>query len=1359
MSVEEPDKVDSYLEKPTYITETEADHGFKYQREWFLYFCLVLADCKEKTWNAGYEVSAAFPFDDIVIEFEMNRERHIYAMQVKHDKYSRQIVTNNHLLDPTSKKDSKAKEDSKGNDYKNIQTNFNINKYYKNFSLDFSSKNSNDVSRKFIILANHDYQENPCDNSTSDDSFTCPPTTIGSLERSTEEPHDVIKKLFQKLEDTRVYNNMDEQNEKPGKTNFYILKFKQITLNNGEEIKDLDFLENFRYIFKLPRLDELRDINNVIMEEQYQFRTKNFTKVRSNLFHHIREQERIEEMVQKDENGQLITKNVKIRCRNKVTMDEFDNIIYKSVLQVDLPCWSVDFLDRFPEWLNFEQDSLNKIAKDTKVYFCHGSARLMAFMVYKAHKATLKNHDKVYCICYSKFRKIYQNLHRKALEEFDRKVICFVDEFDHKEDFTAYENAIFVIKDGEQNPKKVQCSIEDLTKEAQKEFRHEKICFQGNPISLEEISCDSKIRTEILQMRFDGEVNLFSALPTSVYNDKNMSEKPQVFIDRSFTLRGGKDNMKYKEGHVYNPNKNIIIMGLAGVGKSTTMLNVAQKIKEQNPQIFVQFIELKKHSSDLSHLKEMTGKEIDIWDFFVEKFITYSTTDKSAVTVERLIISDYLKPLRPKFVVFLDGLDEVYSEYKEQIKQLIMEFKKKKIQIFISSQPHLQNDVDDLQFDVTYNLEPYDDNMQRQFLRDYWTENLQLMLNTKKVQQGEIVAKTIPIYTKKFLKMCYRSKLTDSIPSIPLLLNVIADIYLNDCMEFCRKENVRWSDRILHVDVLKIYEEIFEKLWNRYYIKTGEDQSNVLTIASKSRRIKEFREDYMVIASQNLLKSLWNGAPSPQFKVTEIELFENGFVTKNQEGDFIFIYSKFEEFFAAHWLMRKIFPENMMINLEILQYLFQKNQENSSTKSLHRGVKSFICRLMLKEISSEDFEKRLAYEKVSKILLEFLPNAWFDREMQLLEVTFWMAEKFCSPEDVENIFKGKRFFETVPFISALHLEKAIALHDQYFTKDETTKILKDREENIFKKCIMKDSNFELFKKLFEVVTGRQIYSSDGYKKKTHEYFRNYLLIKKIPNWKFVQEMFSWFFENTQKTEDAVCNEVMELLNKLEDDFKKNRFYIGHILASYYEFTNNPETFLNRVCNKIKDEKNYYRFLYAVNSITRDDFMEKVMSELLQINCDLICADGKSVIFHAFQTNNAYLLDKVLEFLPNDQIREQIAEDQGICLLKQLTRKNFLIECFVKHMINKFGDSCIPDLYRPVSKDYTSMENINFLNFIYERKIFLKILVKDNFLHFLGKFVEKLWTECIKWKLNLLHEVAKYANHPEIIDAILLNNNQ
>ncbi|GAB0095743.1 hypothetical protein DMENIID0001_111630 [Sergentomyia squamirostris] len=1327
--------VDSFLKEPTCITITQAEHGFDYQKEWFLYFCLVLAECGANEWNAGFEVTAASPFDDIVIEFEMNGKRYSYSMQVKHDKYSRQIVTTNHLLDPTSKKDSKDK----------IQINFNINKYYTEFS---SKEYSKDLLRKFMILANHEYQENPCDNSTSDGSCssTCSPPPSGSLERSTAETDEVFKKLFQKFADKSVCSLV--------KKKFDVLKFKRIKLNNGKEINKTDFLENFEYIFKLPHLDGIKDINNVIMEDQYQFQTKNFAMVRENLFYHIREQERPGQEVQLDENGLEITKDVTIVYRNIVTVNEFDSIIYKSVLEVDLPCWSADFLDRFPEWLNFEQDSLDKIAKvakDTKLYFCHGSARLMAYMVYKA---TLKNHDKVYCICYSKFRKIYHNLHRKALEKFDRKVICFVDEFDPNEDLTAYENAIFVTKcpENSKNALKTQCSIKDLTKEAQEQFLHEKICFQGNPISLEEISCDSEIQTEILQMRFEKEINLFSPLPMSVYNDRNMSEKPKVFIDRYFT-KSGENKIKYKEEHVYNPGENTIIMGLAGVGKSTTMLNVAQKIKNQNPKLFVQFVDLKRHCC---HLKEMKEKVIDMWNFFVENFIMYSSTDVNSVAVERLIINGYLKTLLPKIVVFLDGLDEVSPEYTEQIKQMVMELKKKKIQILISSQPHLQNEVDGLEFDVTFNLEPYDVKMQRQFLRDYWAENLKLKLNTNEVQQGELDVKTISTYTKKFLKMCYRSKLTDSISSIPLLLNVIADLYLNDCVEFCKKVNAKWPDRILHVDVLKIYEEIFEKLWNRYYIKTGEDQSNALTIASKSRRIEEVREDYMMIASQNLLKFLWNGKPSRQLGVEEIELIERGFVTKNQKGYFIFIYSTFEEFFAACWLMREIFPKDGTINLEKLQYLFQK----SSKIKLHRGVKSFTCRLMLKKINSEDFEKRLTKgedelrEEVSKILLEFLPNAWFDREMELLEVTFKLAEKFCSEEDVKKIFKGKGFFEKVPFISAQHLEKAIALHDQYFNEEESTEILTNREKDIFEKCIMKDSNFDLFEKLFEVVTSRRIYPSDEYKEKTHEYFRDYLLKKKIPNWKFVQEMFSWFFENTQKTEDEIFTEVMELLNKPEDDFKKNRYYIGHILVSYYEFRKNSQDFLKTVCNEIKKEKNYYRFLYAVNSISRDDFMEKVMAELQQINSDLICADGNSIIFHAFQTNNSYLLDKVLEFLPNDQIRKQIAEEncQGISLLKQWTKENYLIECFVKHMINKFGEGCIPDLHRPVGKDNhnTAMEdNINFLNMIYERQI----LLKDNFL---GKFVETLWKGCIEWKLNLLHAVAKYANHPEIIDAILVN---
>ncbi|XP_055691618.1 uncharacterized protein LOC129794786 [Lutzomyia longipalpis] len=812
-------------------------------------------------------------------------------------------------------------------------------------------------------------------------------------------------------------------------------------------------------------------------------------------------------------------------------------------------------------------------------------------------------------------------------------------------------------------------------------------------------------------------------------------ELSKYYVQREFSRIFDKANYnRIQEDNVFEIGKNTIIVGVGGIGKTLTMKKLAEDVKKNYPKFSVNCINLVLMSSIFKSFKDkkltskhnpaQDGENIDVWNFVVDNLLDLGETEEER-RLQKSLLEAHVKEEQPKIVLFLDGFDKISPLYTNQVVQIINGLKEMKVQMFVSSQLQLQEILQNLEFELNYKIEPFSERMQREFLREYWKDYLCKKVSNNEIREADIDRLHVNLYTKKFFKMCQKSVLTDTILSVPLMLNILADIYAEECVKFCIKSG-REVKEFLEIDILNVYEKIFKDNCKKYSKKIFINVDDPVIVQAEERNIEKWRQIYMAIAAKKLLKLLYSEENLTDTEGTEI--YERGFITGQTVGEYSFIYDTMEEFFAADWFTRKIFPNNGSINVDLFEYLLKKNAPQKEAKSKNKkddgqkenkldvpkGVRSFAYRFILKRLKEfrESGNETIPEEdkkRISAFIIEFFHQAWYNQESFQLAAIFDMAKMFCSKEQIQDVLKVKKLLETVPFTSSAQLELSVQIHDYYFDPEATNEVLGQRDLNKIMELTLKNTNYPLFESLYAAMKDRGIYSEDDFVTKTFDLFEKFLLKQDLKDRLFAKDLFWWFFEHCQMKQE----EVLRKLNKVfEESIKNNkpkfpeRHLAGYLLTSFWDLKIREETedrnnkegaekeFVEGLFKNLKESKNFYRFLYAINCTTREDLLQKSVEAMREYGLDFTCYDGKSVLFHAFSDNNTFLLQNLLKLLHKSEIEAQISANVcgGTSLTQQCTKGNYLCEVILQELVNKFGSDVVGLFFTAKVKETKEVED-------------------------------------------------------------------
>ncbi|KRT86609.1 Ankyrin repeat-containing protein [Oryctes borbonicus] len=260
--------------------------------------------------------------------------------------------------------------------------------------------------------------------------------------------------------------------------------------------------------------------------------------------------------------------------------------------------------------------------------------------------------------------------------------------------------------------------------------------------------------------------------------------------------------------------KIMIISGMAGVGKTTVFTYLSKEITQNFPTHWVVFVNLNLYNKELE--KQCTRK-MKTLQFLVEELMKLNSPLEKIV-FEHLLISG-------RVILMLDGFDEVCPRYKAILIDLLLDLSTTQIeQIWISTRPHLQFDLESRLNQLSYGLESFSEPEQIDFLIKFWGQTLNLPTEPDKLR--------IKLYAEALLDKLMQSIKDDTkiFAGIPLQIRMLAEAFSHELSDFYFTTSSTLPELPEKLDLLTVYEKF---LHNKYRIYTAEKNKPLNTVATK----------------------------------------------------------------------------------------------------------------------------------------------------------------------------------------------------------------------------------------------------------------------------------------------------------------------------------------------------------------------------------------------------------------------------------------------------------------------------------------------------------------------------------------------
>jgi hypothetical protein len=244
---------------------------------------------------------------------------------------------------------------------------------------------------------------------------------------------------------------------------------------------------------------------------------------------------------------------------------------------------------------------------------------------------------------------------------------------------------------------KIFLSYSNMTDSLREHFLNWDVNFQGKKVQIKEILNNFEALNFLtfseVRETFEGHlINISSPTET----------KTNFFIDRYFIDEEIEiESIHYKNDEINEDNPDVknfskilsgveeskvfILSSIAGEGKSSTFRHFAVKLKEKNPQNWIQFVDLKKHFGAYKK-----GDTIDLKKS--EELLNFFTSDLLNLNKLESEIFKELFGLN-RVIFFWDGIDEISPLYKNFMLDLTSTVKKTSNNFqFISTRPQFSKD-------------------------------------------------------------------------------------------------------------------------------------------------------------------------------------------------------------------------------------------------------------------------------------------------------------------------------------------------------------------------------------------------------------------------------------------------------------------------------------------------------------------------------------------------------------------------------------------------------------------------------------------------------------------------------------------
>nr|XP_042911627.1 putative ankyrin repeat protein RF_0381 [Parasteatoda tepidariorum] len=341
----------------------------------------------------------------------------------------------------------------------------------------------------------------------------------------------------------------------------------------------------------------------------------------------------------------------------------------------------------------------------------------------------------------------------------------------------------------------------------------------------------------------------------------------------------------------------VIISAVSGAGKSTVLTKLAQEMKNFDSSMWIVRINLNDYTEIFANNDFIRDKDKII------KFIMDIAGLKTPLEQD---LFNYRLNVLGKVAILFDGFDEIVPRYKEKVVELLKALKHSKVEkIWITTRPHMKDELEDVLSVLSYSLMPLSRNDQVMFMKN-------ILCN-------------IPEFSIKENFERYANKLLDKVQwiisdknkeftGIPLQTKMLVEAYQEKFKTINDLFNKNESNISIKLDLMNLYRAFVVSKYKRHLL-----EKKILDLTKSGPEYDLLLESIMEKYSLLALCTIFHVKDLNLFLVEEeldkIKLFKkqiqegkenSGFISHIVAAKPIFIHFSFAEYFAALFYSKNI---------------------------------------------------------------------------------------------------------------------------------------------------------------------------------------------------------------------------------------------------------------------------------------------------------------------------------------------------------------------------------------------------------------------------------------------------------------------
>jgi len=341
----------------------------------------------------------------------------------------------------------------------------------------------------------------------------------------------------------------------------------------------------------------------------------------------------------------------------------------------------------------------------------------------------------------------------------------------------------------------------------------------------------------------------------------------------------------------------MLIADNAGMGKSTVLTHLSKQIAQKFPAHWLVRTDLNDYTEQLRALK---GKQMDKGT--VLEFVSKEVLKLHSHLEKELFKKSFEGNEVNKVVVMVDGFDEISPSYKETVIDMLQVLKQTSLeQLWVTTRPHLREELEDNLQQLSYTLQPFSEAEQVEFLKKFWLQNSNLEHEDEH---------RLEIYATALIRKLAQS-ISDKdreFTGIPLQTRMLAEAFEEDFRSFYVSE--KSEPELPHkLDLLGLYGRFIDSKYEIFYKEKSKFQpGNMGADGVRERDLKNIQVVHQLLALEALFTedqvTFLHGYNNSSF--SDEDLARIGIAQRNHEGKPHFIHRTFAEYFVADFLINQL---------------------------------------------------------------------------------------------------------------------------------------------------------------------------------------------------------------------------------------------------------------------------------------------------------------------------------------------------------------------------------------------------------------------------------------------------------------------